>query len=89
MKKYFKKEITNETEAKNFLYELYKDDIGFHPESDPRDIIKAGDEGFVFTLEQCRYLDLRLEEIYKYMEDPCKYIMEVLYTIFATTKIKE
>ena len=68
---------------------MNKDDIGFHPESDPRDIINAGNRGFVFTLEQCRYLDIRLEEIYKYMEDPCKYIMQVLYTIFATTNIKE
>jgi len=67
---YFYKEIKSEFEAKAFICYLYFDNKMFHFDSDPADIIELDTDQRTFTDEECELLRLRLDEIFKYMEDP-------------------
>jgi hypothetical protein len=78
---HFKKSITNKEESKEFLIFLNETDQLFHPEEDPRDIIKNSTGEKLFTEEQSVDLEIRLDEVYEYLEDPCEYILKEFYKI--------
>ena len=72
----FTKKINSEQDAKDFLIFLNETDRTFHPEDDPRDVIELYTGLNTFTEEQCIHLDNRIQEIYRFLEDPCEYIID-------------
>jgi hypothetical protein len=80
MKDYFKTQITSEDESKQFYRKLNSDGLLFHPEDNPNQIINIRKEGLVrlFTDEECKYLNERLDETFEYMTDPCEFIVDEL-----------
>jgi hypothetical protein len=74
----FNKPITSENDAEQFLYELFNEDLLFHPEDDPATIINNHNE-YIFTGEECILINQRITEIYQHMIDPCKFIIEEFY----------
>ena len=73
----FKNKITTIQESKDFLTQLNQTDQLFHPEEDPRNIISNNKP--LFSEEQSVDLELRLDEIFEYLEDPCQYILDNFY----------
>lgn len=81
MKPYFRTPITCKEEAEKFFDNLNADDLLFHPEDDPCDIIKLVETNPnkyepLFTLREARYLRDRLDEAWLHLADPCEYILE-------------
>jgi hypothetical protein len=72
----FKEEIGSAQEAKAFLTFLNDSDQLFHLDEDPRDIIKNATGLRLFNEEQCTNLEARLEEVFKYLDNPFEYIIE-------------
>ena len=82
MKEYFNKPIGSKEQVEDFLNKLHSDDLLFHPEDNPKDIIiKDADGKFVelFNKEECKLLDQRLKEVWEHYDDPCEYIMDNIY----------
>ena len=82
MKLLFTDQITNISKAQDYLTNLYNEDLLYHPEDDPRDIYYKNPNGDVtdlFTEEECILLDQRMTEVYKYLKDPCGFILDNLY----------
>lgn len=71
MKDYFKTPITNNEEAKRYIFKLYCDNLLYHLDEPASVMIsfKTGEK--MFTPEECELLDKRRDECFKYMEiDP-------------------
>ena len=75
--KYIKTPIKTLDNAKGFFYQLSKDDKLFHPEDDPDSIINRQGKP-LFSPSECIDLRLRINEIYKLMDDPCDYILSFI-----------
>lgn len=67
MKSYMTTPITNGEEAKKFICDLYFDGKLFHLDEPASNIInlKTGED--FFTPEECKLLDERVDECFKYM----------------------
>lgn len=71
--------ITNVTEAKAYLTELFNNDESFHPEDDATDIIWEGD--IAPTEEEINLLNSNHEKIYEFESAefcPCGFLCELL-----------
>ena len=82
MKLLFTDEITNVSEAQDFLTNLYNEDLLYHPDDDPRDIYYKDADGNgidLFTEEECVLLDQRMNEVFAHLGDPCGFILDNLY----------
>lgn len=79
MKPYFTAPIKTLKEAHAFFDALYKDDLLFHPEVSPSEVIDAAYKP-IFTADEARELTQRIAEVYKVDEDPCMYILDTFYT---------
>ena len=81
MKLLFTDEITNVSEAQDFLTNLYNEDLLYHPDDDPRDVYYKdydGNDIDLFTEEECVCLDQRMDEVFALM-DPSEFILDNLY----------
>ena len=76
MKSIYTKQINNEKEAKLFIDNLFKEKLLFHPETDAHKVIDAKTNKPLFTKQEADLMNLRLEELFTNLEDPCKYIIE-------------
>lgn len=70
MKTYMTKKIKSNKEAQRFITELYFDDNLYHLDSDAKDIINFKTGERAFTDEECKLLDQRVDEVFKYISDP-------------------
>ena len=76
IKTYFKVHINKENQAKGFFDKLYEDGLMYHPESDAHDICTI--EGPCFTIDEADLLNERMDEVFKVMENPCEYVLELI-----------
>ena len=67
----FNKKLTSKNEAKQFIFDLCKNNLAFHFDDDIKDIFK----GRLNELE-IKQLNNRLDEIFKILEDPFKYLVK-------------
>lgn len=74
----FNKPITSENDAEQFFYDLFNENLLFHPEDDPATIINH-DKKHIFSRNECILINQRIKEIYQYMDDPCEFIIEQFY----------
>ena len=72
----FAKKINSAQDSKDFLTFLNDSDQLFHPEDNPREIIKNTTGLRLFTEEQCVNIENRLNEVFEYLDDPCEYILD-------------
>ena len=83
MKDYFKKPIQTPIDAEHFFWLLFSDNLLFHPEDDPADIIEVAsksEDRRTFTDEEAVGLRMRLDEVWEVYDDPCKFILDTFYT---------
>lgn len=71
----FTKPITSESDAEQFFYDLHAENLLFHPEDDPATIINPAGER-IFTDAECLLVAKRITEVYRYMLDPCEFIVD-------------
>ena len=82
MKPYFKVPIESAEDGEKFFRQLAADNLLFHPEDDPVDIVSYDKETKIwsplFDLQESRQIRKRLDEAWLYMSDPCEFILENL-----------
>ena len=66
----FNKKITNKIEAKQFNFDLKNNSLDFHFDDDIEDIFKGR-----FNQLEINQLKKRIEELFKIIEDPFKYLV--------------
>ncbi len=66
----FNKKLTNEIQAKQFIFDLKKNSLDFHLDDDIEDIFK----GRLNQLE-INQLKKRVEELFILLDDPFKYLV--------------
>ena len=66
----FNKKITNKIEAKQFIFDLKSNSLDFHFDDDIEDIFKGR-----FNQLEINQLKKRIEELFKIIEDPFKYLV--------------
>ena len=66
----FNKKLTNRIEAKQFIFDLKSNSLGFHFDDDIEDIFK----GQLSQLE-IEQLKERIKELFKLLNDPFKYLV--------------
>jgi len=71
----FTKPITSENDAEQFFYALENEGLLFHPEDDPATIVNKDGER-IFTDAECPLIAQRITEVYRYMLDPCEFIVD-------------
>jgi hypothetical protein len=88
MKQYFKEPLKNREDVETFFTKLFLDDLLFHPEDDPSDIIYLEEDSEIweervyvplFNEEENIKLRQRLDEVFEHHEDPCKFIVDTFY----------
>lgn len=88
MKQYFKEPLKNREDVETFFTKLFLDDLLFHPEDDPGDIItlespleEDSEPRYyeLFNEKECIELRKRLDEVFEYHEDPCDFILKTFY----------
>jgi len=67
--------IKSEADAEGFFFCLNQQGVLFHPEDDP--VIVINDQGQLFSDDEVRALRQRINEVYEFMDDPCKYILSM------------
>ena len=85
MKSDFTKQINTINQARLFLNNLLEDNLMFHLESNPHEILNSNEEP-LFTTEQANLLELRLSEVFDKLDDPCEYVVEHPLYIKMTQK---
>lgn len=77
---YFNQKIKSHDKAKKFIKRMVDDDLLFHFDDDPRDIITKYNEEYeqLFSENQCKHLDRRVNELFRYLGDPFEYVCELL-----------
>lgn len=75
---YLTQAITSPDNAKDFLRALDAADKLYHLEGNPREVIYCGSGFRLFTDEECKYLDRRVEEVFAQLKDPFEFIMDEL-----------
>ncbi len=78
MKSYFKTKIRSYEDACKFLQQLNADNLIFHPEDDPADIINIAGE-YTFNKREAKVINKRMDEVWAHMADPCEYILDTIY----------
>jgi|TARA_R110000822_G_scaffold92610_1_gene213535 hypothetical protein len=76
MREYFKKEVTSTKQAELFIDQLAADDLLYHPETYAKEVVDMRYGKRLFTDEEAIELDIRMDECYYYMDDPCAYILD-------------
>ena len=66
----FNKKLINKNEAKQFIFELKKNDLAFHFEDDIEDIFKGQ-----FSQLEIEELKERIKELFKLLNDPFEYLI--------------
>ena len=77
--------ITSIEEAKKFICDLYFDGKMYHFDASAFDIVDIKDNK-AFTDEQAEELDKRVDEVFKYIEDPfqlCLALIENNYEVIV------
>ena len=77
---YFKQSISTADEAQTFLIRLYLTGDFFHPEDSPYDIMVEydGDDKQLFSQEECKQLEYRMEEVWSVLHDPCEFMLNYM-----------
>ena len=71
MQDYLTTPITNNEEAKSYIFKLYCDHKLYHLDEHASSIVKFSTGKRAFTDEQCKLLDKRRDEVFEHMEiDP-------------------
>jgi hypothetical protein len=73
MKPYFLTPLTSLADCEGFFFCLEQDNLLFHPEDDPANVINAN--GRVFTDQEANAIRQRVSEAYEFMDDPCNFIL--------------
>jgi hypothetical protein len=73
---YIQTPIQTLSDAEGFFFQLEQNGKLFHPEDDPESVIDRHGKP-LFTLSQCMHLRHRIEEAYRFMDDPCEYILSL------------
>jgi hypothetical protein len=65
MREFMQNAITNREQAKQFVKDLNENDMLYHFDDDPADIVsvRSGFEKPLFTDEECAYISQRIEEL--------------------------
>jgi len=79
--------ITSIEKAKKFICDLYFDGNMYHFASPAIDIVDI-DGNQVFTDEQAEALEERVNEVFKYIEDPFQLCLALVETSTATIQTK-
>ena len=66
----FNKKLINKNEAKQFIFDLKKNDLAFHFDDDIEDIFKDK-----FSQLEIEELKERIKELFKLLNDPFKYLV--------------
>lgn len=74
MKEFYKKKITNSDQAVSFIVNLHLENKLFHFADDAGDI-KNSDGEKLFTDEESKEIDFRVNEVFQHIEDPFIYIL--------------
>lgn len=72
------KTLTTAQEAKAYLKELYDNDLLFHLDDDPADMVRVSDGEPTFTIEECEMVSQRISEVFSLLKDPFEYIVDEL-----------
>lgn len=85
MKSYFKVPLTSKAEVEGFFWNLFSDNLLFHPEDDPKNIVRVSELNLkrsepLFTADEIVQLRARLDEVWDIYDDPCKFILDTFYT---------
>ena len=75
---YMTRTIVTIADAKAFIRALNDDDLFFHMEDDPTDIVYSDGSGRVFTDDECVAILQRQEEIWALTDDPCQLAADAL-----------
>jgi hypothetical protein len=75
MKHYFLDPIKSESDSEGFFFCLYQDGLLFHPEDDPANVVDKN--GRIFTDFEALLIRQRIDEVYEFMDDPCKFILSM------------
>jgi hypothetical protein len=73
MKAYFLDPITKTQDAESFFFCLYQDNLLFHPDDDPANVVNP--DGRIFDDLEAHVIRQRIDEVYEVMDDPCEYIL--------------
>jgi hypothetical protein len=74
----FTKPITSESDAEQFFYDLENEGLLFHPEDDPLTVVDTHGN-LIFTPDDVPLINQRITEVYRYMLDPCEFIVDEFY----------
>ena len=66
----FDKKLTSPEKAKQFIFDLKKNDLAFHFDDDIEDIFKGR-----FNQLEINQLKERVKELFKILDDPFKYLV--------------
>tara|TARA_R100000278_G_C5439788_1_gene153270 strand:- start:70 stop:366 length:297 start_codon:yes stop_codon:yes gene_type:complete len=78
---YFNQSISTADEAQSFLIRLYLTGDFFHPEDSPYDIVVEGEDQNdenLFSREECKQLEHRMEEVWSVLDDPCEFMLKYM-----------
>jgi hypothetical protein len=65
--------IKSAADAEGFFFQLHQLGLLFHPEDNPSEVVNKN--GPIFTPDQAKHLNDRLDEVYEVMLDPCAYCL--------------
>ena len=77
MKTYFQTPIASFNDAQHFLTSLFNDGLDFHPDDRADSIVNTKSGLPIFAPDECPHINLRMSEVFNYMDDPYSFIMNL------------
>lgn len=70
--------IKTKNEAIQFITDLHKNDLTFHFDDDPADIIRVKTGEPLFTETECELMRARVNELFTYLSDPFEILLKLI-----------